>query len=105
MFIAVYEFDVTQGKEDDFRHYWRMVTQAIYNECGSLGSRLHKTNKPNSYVGYAQWPSRKAWNDNNLTSAESRIALAKMRECLASSKTVYEMDVTDDYLQPNAHSR
>ncbi|GAB2196984.1 hypothetical protein [Sessilibacter sp. MAH4] len=99
MFIAVYEFEVIEGKEEVFRQYWLKTTQGIYQECGSLGSRLHKTNKLNIYVGYAQWPSKEIWNNGNLTGEDYLAARNEMRKCLVSSKTIYEMQVTDDYLQ------
>lgn len=51
MFIAVYEFEINDGMEEiknlgimdeaDSRHL---------HECGSLGSRLHRSEKENAYV-------------------------------------------------------
>jgi quinol monooxygenase YgiN len=99
VFIALYEFEVVQGKEDDFRQHWLKTTQGIYRECGSLGSRLHKTSKSNIYVGYAQWPIQEVWSNGELTDDEYLVARSRMSECLVSSKTIYEMEVTDDYLQ------
>jgi heme-degrading monooxygenase HmoA len=99
VFIALYEFEVVQGKEDAFRQYWLKTTQGIYKESGSLGSRLHKTNKSNIYVGYTQWPSQEVWSNGELTDDEYLAARARMRECLVASRTIYEMEVTDDYLQ------
>lgn len=104
MFIAVYEFEVAEGKAADFRHYWLEATKGIYQDCGSLGSRLHKTDKPNIYVGYAQWPSREAWRAGSLTDEAHLVALEKMRACLVSTTTRYELEVTDDYLQPAQYS-
>jgi heme-degrading monooxygenase HmoA len=100
MFIAVYEFEVVEGKEREFRKYWLETTGGIYEECGSFGSRLHKSNTTNVYVGYAQWPSKEVWRKGEIRKEDHLLARAKMNECLVSSTTVYEMEVTDDYLQP-----
>ncbi|MGP8305040.1 antibiotic biosynthesis monooxygenase family protein [Vibrio sp. YIC-376] len=100
MFIAVYEFEIKAGTEAAFRDAWLEVTKAIYQHCGSFGSRLHISDKPNILVGYAQWPSREQWEqDNELTDALYQRARNEMRACLVKSKTVYKLEVCDDYLQ------
>jgi hypothetical protein len=98
MFIAVYEFEIRDGMEEEFRSYWLKATRGIYQECGSYGSRLHKSQKQNIFVGYAQWPSKKQWGMFELKKHINVEALSRMMNCLISSKTVYEMEVTDDYL-------
>ena len=100
MFIAVYEFEIKDGCEDRFRKAWLQVTKSIYQHCGSFGSRRHYSDKPNVLVGYAQWPSREQWEkDNRLTDELYEVARKEMAECLVQSKTVYKLDVSDDYLQ------
>ncbi|WP_427978649.1 putative quinol monooxygenase [Agarivorans sp.] len=100
MFIAVYEFEVKQGMEGAFREAWLEVTKAIYQQCGSFGSRLHLSDKPNVLVGYAQWPSREQWEkEHQLTGESYQNARDQMRNCLVQSRTVYKLDVSDDYLQ------
>ncbi len=100
MFIAVYEFEIKQGTEASFREAWLEVTKAIYQHCGSFGSRLHTSEQPNILVGYAQWPNREQWEkDNELTDALYQKARTEMRNCLVQSKTVYKLEVRDDYLQ------
>ncbi|MBU1294806.1 MAG: antibiotic biosynthesis monooxygenase [Gammaproteobacteria bacterium] len=100
MFIAVYEFEIKEGTEASFRNAWLEVTKAIYKNCGSFGSRLHTSDKPNILVGYAQWPSREQWEKiTDLTDELYQSARNEMRRCLVQSKTVYELEVCDDYLQ------
>ncbi len=100
MFIAVYEFEIKQGTEASFREAWLEVTKATYQHCGSFGSRLHTSEQPNILVGYAQWPNREQWEkDNELTDALYQKAHTEMRNCLVQSKTVYKLEVRDDYLQ------
>ncbi|MEI8632694.1 antibiotic biosynthesis monooxygenase [Vibrio sp. PP-XX7] len=103
MFIAVYEFEIKHGAEAEFREAWLEVTKAIYKYCGSFGSRLHTSDNPNVLVGYAQWPSREQWEqDHELTDEQYLFFRQKMRDCLVQSKTVYELEVSDDYLRSSA---
>ncbi|EGR3135964.1 antibiotic biosynthesis monooxygenase [Vibrio parahaemolyticus] len=100
MFIAIYEFEIKDGMEASFREAWLEVTKVIYQKCGSFGSRLHTSDKPNILVGYAQWPSREQWEkDHNLTDELYKKAREEMRNCLVQSRTVYKLEVSDDYLQ------
>ncbi|MDV6251089.1 antibiotic biosynthesis monooxygenase family protein [Vibrio sp. EA2] len=100
MFIAVYEFEIKEGTETLFRNAWLEVTKAIYQHCGSFGSRLHTSDTPNILIGYAQWPSREQWEkDSELTDALYQKARNEMHDCLVQSKTVYKLEVCDDYLQ------
>ncbi|WP_409126676.1 hypothetical protein [Vibrio parahaemolyticus] len=50
MFIAIYEFEIKDGMEASFREAWLEVTKVIYQKCGSFGSRLHTSDKPNVLV-------------------------------------------------------
>jgi heme-degrading monooxygenase HmoA len=77
MFIAVYEFEVKEGSEAVFRESWLEVTKAIYQRCGSFGSRLHQSDVPNVFVGYAQWPSREQWEKIMLSAMNSIRSLVK----------------------------
>ena len=99
MFVVVYEFIVADGKDEVFTSSWLNVTKAFYAESGSLGSRLHKTQSPSIYVAYAQWPSKESWSQANLLLEGNLDAFSRMRECLVSSKVVYELEVDLDYLK------
>ncbi|WP_237738450.1 antibiotic biosynthesis monooxygenase family protein [Halomonas smyrnensis] len=100
MFVAMYEFEIKDGKEAEFREAWLEVTKAIYQHCGSLGSRLHTSDNPNVLIGYAQWPSREQWEkDKDVTDERYRLSRQTMRECLVQSRTIYTLDVCDDYLK------
>ncbi|MBZ2167441.1 antibiotic biosynthesis monooxygenase family protein [Marinobacter sp. F4216] len=105
MFIVVYEFEIKDGTEASFREAWLGVTKAIYEHCGSLGSRLHTSDRPNILVGYAQWPNREQWEkDHQLADERYQKARNEMRSCLVRSTTVYKLEVSDDYLQPDLAS-
>jgi len=102
MFIAIYEFDVKDDKEDKFIEAWREVTEVIYKNYGSYGSRLQK-DKSGKYVGYAQWPDQETWARDRSSDTALQRARDTMWSCLNSSKTVYAAEVISDYLQPEQY--
>jgi len=99
MFIAIYEFRVISGKEDAFREGWEGLTRLIYENEGSLGSRLHHAND-DVWVAYAQWPDRSTWSGagSNMPQEADRFRTL-MREACAEIKTVYELETMDDLLK------
>lgn len=103
MFIAIYEFQIKPGQIAAFQAAWHQVTQGVYLDCGSLGSRLHSTGDatPDTMVAYAQWPDRATWEAMSFSESAERYQAAStaMKACLVSSRTVYQMNVEADYLQ------
>ena len=102
MFCVVYEFKVKQGANEDFEKSWAEFTKAIYRVRGSLGSRLHKTKEPQTYIAYAQWPSREIFYQDvgkESYKPEEWQQREKMSAALESSKKVYELEVLNDLLQ------
>jgi len=105
MFSIIYEFNTKPGFEDRFKVAWLQLTKSIYHLSGSLGSRLHTAKEPHKFIGYAQWPNKKAWEkDSNIENNGFLEARTKMRECLVGIETVYEMEVVEDYLQDKIFS-
>jgi heme-degrading monooxygenase HmoA len=102
MFVALYEMTAKPGCEDGFERAWALVTDAIYRVRGSLGSRLHKTEKPGVYIAYAQWPSREVYEDesgkDNLTGIE-KDAFDQMKRSASQIRTLHLMEVSDDRLK------
>ena len=99
MFCVLYKFTVQSGLEDSFRQHWLAVTKHLYQHAGSLGSRLHNA-KPGDYIVYAQWPSRHAWeHQRDRADAELQAHRQAMRECCQSTEVLYELEMTDDWLQ------
>ena len=99
MYCVLYKFTVKPDHEDQFRQHWLAVTQWYYRHAGSLGSRLHRTNQ-GEYIGYAQWTSREQWeSQRDRSDAALQRHRQAMRECCAEIEVLYELDVTDDWLQ------
>jgi len=98
VFCVVYQWKVKPGKEDLFRQTWRDITEAIFAQHGSLGSRLHRADD-GSWVAYAQWPDEKSWSHVDETVGVD-LARANQKQCLeAEVKVVFKLTVTDDLLK------
>lgn len=55
MFAVLYRWRVDPEKAAEFVRQWELVTTAIRDQCGSFGSRLHRT-EDGEWVAYARWP-------------------------------------------------
>lgn len=97
MFIYVYRFTVKPDLEEKFRERWRAFTECIRAERGSLGSRLHITQK-GELLAYAQWPSKESATRTGEYSERYKLARKEMVDCLASTEVLYELHVLEDLL-------
>lgn len=104
MFVAAYWWKVQPGKEEQFRAAWRRGTELIREKYGSLGSRLHREDRPDGprFVGIAEWPDRATWQaafdakmayDEPATRAAFVDAIAE-----AADEPLLLLEVTDDLL-------
>ena len=59
-FCAIYHWRLDESKLDQFREGWRVVTELYLDQANSRGSRLHRC-EDGTWLAYAQWPSRDAW--------------------------------------------
>lgn len=100
MFIVMYEFKIKKGKDEPFIKAWVDHTEFVYAQRGSLGSRLHETETEDTYVAYAQWPSKEQWRVSSTVYEESPPeTLLQMKELLVSSKVVRQLSVCADNLK------
>ena len=101
MYIVLYEMQTKPGRETEFEQAWAVVTDAIKEHCGGLGSRLHRTETPGLYVAYAQWPSREKFLKRDTVRRFSEFeetASNVMRETTEYIRTIHQMDIVDDRL-------
>ena len=98
-FAVIYSFEVKPGQADSFEENWVALTNMFYEYTGSLGSRLHKTTN-HSYIAYAQWPSRKAWQQSALKlPPKGKEVAVRMRSCCEQIEVLFELGVTKDLLR------
>jgi quinol monooxygenase YgiN len=99
MYAVIYQFDVTQGQEEQFKTLWQLVTEAFMKHAGGLGSRLHK-NEAGSFIAYAQWPDKMRWKSARKKLPESAMDnLQQMQESCNSITVVFQMTVQNDLLK------
>lgn len=99
MHTILYHFRTHASRQKDFVDAWRDMTQLIYQNEGSLGSRLHKVDDTN-YIAYAQWPDAETFDKagNNLP-PEADGVRRRMRESCEKIEILYRMDVVEDLLK------
>lgn len=98
MFIVLYRWRVKEGEEGRFREGWRRLTEEIFSRRGSYGSRLHRA-EDGTWVAYAQWPDRRAWEMSQGEAAVDAEAQEMMRRSAEMSHPPMLMEVTDDLLR------
>ena len=98
MFVVIYQFDVRDGKEDDFKTAWKALTELILKFENSLGSRLHHENGQR-YIAYAQWHSKEQWENagNNLPEEAAKFRETMKYSC-TNIQTIHTLKTIDDLL-------
>lgn len=105
MLSIILEFDVLDGKDDEFIAAWTECTEVIYKNFGSLGSRLHKSEN-GSYVAYAQWPNETIYNNSSEWPAPLIKYRDKMRTLLKNGRprVLHKLKVEVDLLKNTTHN-
>jgi quinol monooxygenase YgiN len=102
MFVVLYRWRLKRGREEAFREGWRRRTEEIYRRRGSLGSRLHES-EDGTWMAYAQWPDRAAWEAAQKVAALDGEAGRLMAESVEESLPPVFMRVADDLLRRSPH--
>lgn len=104
MLSVVLEFDVIEGKEKDFIEAWTESTKVIYENFGSLGSRLHKS-EHGPYIAYAQWPSSEVYEKSSEWPEHLVFFRNRMRSMLKTGqpKLLYKLITEVDFLKNEVH--
>ncbi|MHA2937568.1 antibiotic biosynthesis monooxygenase family protein [Vibrio sp. RC27] len=100
MFAVVLEFDVIEGMENQFRKAWVETTEIIYQNFGSLGSRLHQSDN-GKFIAYAQWPDLSIYESVHHWPCDSKNTREKMRSCLKIGKptVLHKLTLDSDLLK------
>lgn len=99
MYAVIYEFKVKPGKDEEFISAWEAMTELIYKNDGSLGSRLHK-DQDHVYIAYAKWPSQYVFEHpgNHMPEIAHEIR-SEMHDCCNEINTLYTMEVISDLIE------
>ena len=100
MLAVILEFDVIEGMEEEFRTSWIETTELIYQNFGSLGSRLHKSDS-GKFIAYAQWPSLDVYENDHNWPANCDNPRARMRSTLKIGKptVLHKLTLDTDLLK------
>lgn len=85
MLSVILEFEPLVGKEDEFISSWTECTKVIYENFGSLGSRLHRS-AGGSFIAYAQWPNEDAYEKSSNWPDDLVAVRNRMRAVLKNGK-------------------
>ena len=83
-FVVTYRWRVRAGMEEQFQQAWEVVTRSLMAERGALGSRLHRA-EDGTWIAYAQWPAKTAWERSRELGPTNPTAAAAMREATEES--------------------
>ena len=82
-----------------FAEAWAELTAIIRDECGGLGSRLHRTSD-GQYFAYAQWPSEQAWKQQRKATERMVALRTRINECAELIDSPVHGQVVADLLVP-----
>jgi quinol monooxygenase YgiN len=74
---VIYRWTVVADRERQFRDAWESMTRELRKHAGALGSRLHRCDD-GTWVAYAQWPNREAWEKATVETDAATKAMAEM---------------------------
>jgi len=96
MFAVLYRWSVRAGHEEQFTEAWTAMTVSIREQCGSFGSRLHRS-ADGTWVAYALWPDEATWQ---ACTPDDREAGAAMAAAIEEDHEPLRLDVVTDLLSP-----
>lgn len=97
MHAIYFKWKVASGREPDFEHAWRELTELIRDVQGGLGSRLHRC-ADGHYFAYAQWASERVWAEQPAPTARMVELRDQMREVAELVDGPLRGDVVADLL-------
>lgn len=73
------------------------MTSTIFENCNSLGSRLHKSSDTKN-VAYAQWPDETTFRESKLPNDFEKLRTSFKKSC-NKVKVLFELEMVDDLLK------
>ena len=98
MYCILLEFRPLDGKEKEFIHAWKALTEHIYQNYGSRGSRLHRSDS-GKLIAYAQWPDKAVYENVTSDAEGARLRDAMLKYLKEDGIIVLEkLEVLEDLL-------
>ena len=99
MFIVLYKWRVNPDSAGQFVENWSAITRYYLENCGSLGSRLHRGSDGLLYA-YAQWPDT-ATRDKAMLDVTLELARLHMKDAVLETFPEVMLETVDDCLKLN----
>lgn len=96
MYVVLYQFQVKEGREADFRRHWNTLTQAMLVETKSVGARLH-AGEHSVFVAYVQWPSKESYEGQKDLSKAAVEARTAMLESCSDIRGIQTMELIEEH--------
>ena len=96
-FAVIYRWRIHAEKEKDFVAAWTRISELLYSQRGSLGSRLHR-GPEGIWYSYAQWSSAEARALAFEAPPVDPEASALLKACIAESFPEVVLEPVSDLL-------
>ena len=100
-FAVIYRWQLHPGMERQFQQAWERATPLLMRQRGALGSCLHKA-EDGTWVAYAQWPSKLAWEQSRALPAVDPDGSRQMLEAEAEAFASVLLTPVADFLTGGA---
>lgn len=108
MFAVIYRGYLKVGREAEYRQAWSIVARYFVEQCGALGSSLHRADD-GLWVAYSRWPDKKtrdaAWPSADTPPSTAlpsliREAILTIKDCNDQDRRLPDicMEVVEDLL-------
>jgi len=99
-FVVLYQWRLDEQRVDEFEQAWAEMTHLIRDQLGGLGSRLHR-GEADTWMAYAQWPSRAAWEESQQQPSLDPELSAKMQAAIVERLPTRTFLPHADLWEPN----
>lgn len=98
-FVVLYRWRLHPGAEPSFIAAWSRISELLFTQRGSLGSRLHR-GSDGWWYSYAQWPSAQAREAAFSAPPVDAQALQQLRAAVAESLPELVLEPVIDLMAP-----
>lgn len=109
MFSVIYRAFIYPEREQHYLQAWKTVATYYVQQCGALGSTLHKTEQ-GEYIAYSRWTDRntrdRVWGDQAMTLPDFvSKAVDCIKSCIDTTKPHDEipMKIVDSVLPEHSY--
>jgi heme-degrading monooxygenase HmoA len=96
-FAVLYRWRLHPGMEDSFVQAWSRISELLFTQRGSLGSRLHRGDD-GLWYSYAQWPSAQARSQAFQAGSVDPQASQQMRAAIAEELPDIVLESCADFM-------